>query len=388
MFDAITTDELRRLARPAIGHQVSVLMPTHSSGPAKPQDPILLRQLLDEARTQLVDLGLRGPDADAFLAPATALVGDTAFWVGVGEGLAVYVNAEGERHFRLGHAPATRSVVADRFQLRPLLPAVSASDAFWVAALSQNEVRLLRGSRAAGLLRHDLGDGPTSLDAALRFDDRERQLQSHASSRVGSGGVAITMHGQGGVKDTTDEERRRFCSVVDELLRGVVGSSTDPMVLAGERRLLDDFRAATRFDQLVARDVVGNPDHMSDVELGEAAWEVVSEALEVQRSDDTAAFGAAVDHRATSLDETLLAAIDGKVAALIVPLGVARLGVLDRERRVVDDRVADASGVGVAGVGDLFDLVVAETLRHGGRVHAVDPASVPGPGPVAAILRY
>ncbi|MEZ5378801.1 MAG: hypothetical protein R2733_20035 [Acidimicrobiales bacterium] len=384
MFDAVTTEGLRELARTTTGHHLSVFMPTHPPGaPARAQDPIRLRQLLDRARDQLVDLGMRRPDAEEFLAPATALVGDAAFWTGAGSGIAVFLDADGLRHYRLAHAPEPRSVIADRFQLRPLVPAVAHSDHYWVLSLSQHDVRLLRGNRAEGLRRIGLGDVPTSLEEALRFDDRERQLQSHASSRAGAGGVAMTMHGQGGIKDTTDDERTRFCRIVDGYVRPLVEGGTEPIVLAGERRLLDEFRKVCHLDRLAPRDVVGNPDHLTDQQLGDAAWDIVSDLIEQQLMDDTEVFSAAVENRVSSLDETVLAAIDGKVDTVIVPLGVEHLGELDLRDRVVIDRPA-----GSAGVGDLYDLTVAEVLRHGGRVHAVDAALVPGPGPVAATLRY
>ncbi len=388
MFDAVTTEELRRLARPTAGHQISLFMPTHPTGLAKAQDPILLRQLIEKAKQQLVELGMRGPDADALLAPAGALVDDVAFWTTVEEGLAVFVNTDGLRHFRLGHSPLARSVVANRFQLRPLLASVSASNSYWVLALSQHAVRLLNGSRAGGMRRVDLGEVPTSLEEALRFDDRESQLQSHASGRVGSGGVAITTHGQGGAKDTSDEERSRFCQLVDGYVRAAVlasspADSAAPLVLAGDRRLLDDYRKQSQLGHIVGREVVGNPDDLADHQLGDAAWDVVREELEGQLFDDIEAFGSAIAHRTSTLDETLLAAVDGKVESLIVPLDTAHFGELDHQARHVTDHAA-----GSAGVGDLFDLAVAEVLRHGGRVHAVAPASVPGSGPVAARLRY
>ncbi len=383
MFDAVTTEELRLLARPAAGHQVSISLPTHAAGPDRAQDPIRLRQLLDGARAQLVELGVRGPDADAFLAPAVALLGDANFWANTEAGLGVFINADGFRRYRFDAVPPARVVVSDRFQLRPLLPARSASDSFWVLALSQKDVRLLRGSRIAGLERVDLGDAPTSLEAALRFDDREPQMQSHATGRAGTGGVTASMHGQGGVKDTSDEERSRFCHIVDGGVRTVVGSSNEPVVLAGERRLLDDFRKASQLGHLVDREVVGNPDALSDRQVGEAVWDVVKDVLEQQLLDDAAAFGEAVQHRTSSLDETILAAVDGKVESLIVPLDSVRYARYAPNERIVVDWP-----VGTAGVGDAFDIAVAETLRHGGRVHAVAPGAVPGSGPVATRLRY
>ncbi|MEZ5229073.1 MAG: hypothetical protein R2710_21120 [Acidimicrobiales bacterium] len=210
MFDAVTTEGLRELARTTTGHHLSVFMPTHPPGaPARAQDPIRLRQLLDRARDQLVDLGMRRPDAEEFLAPATALVGDAASGPGPDPAL------------RSSSMPTGCATTGLRMRPNPAasLPTASSSDRSCrpsPTAITTGccpSANTTCGSCAATAPRAcvaSVSATSTSLEEALRFDDRERQLQSHASSRAGAGGVAMTMHGQGGIKDTTDDERTRF----------------------------------------------------------------------------------------------------------------------------------------------------------------------------------
>jgi len=64
----------------------------------------------------------------------------------------------------------TQSVtVAHRFHVRPLLPLFSGDGRYYVLALSQNQVRLLQGSRFS-IGEIDLKDLPGSLAQTLRDD--------------------------------------------------------------------------------------------------------------------------------------------------------------------------------------------------------------------------
>lgn len=285
MLDLVTNDQLRRLAEPEAGTRVTITMPTHPGSAERAQDTIRLKNLLAEAARELAALGSDRGAADALLAPARALLTDDAFWLGLEQGLVVFLDQGGMQTVRVAESVRERCVVADSFHIAPLLPGLSNGNEFWVLALSRNDVRLLNGNRVE-LTEVDLGDTPRSMDEALRLDDREPQLQSHGAGRVATGRTTAAFHGQGSVDDTLHEDTERFCRIVDHHVRQIVGASTAPTVLAGERRLLDTYRSISRLDNLVPEVVAGSADRTTARELAVAGWPLVQPIFDRQADRD------------------------------------------------------------------------------------------------------
>ncbi len=380
MLDAVTFADLRQLAKPNPTNRVSISLPTSRSGAEVTQGPTRLKKLLTLTDKHLKNEGIRPSDTEKLLAPASALLTNDNFWANTELGLALYLDGDGMRTYRLGATLPERYAVADRFQVRPLVPAAVASSTFWVLAISLAKVRLLRGHRDK-LEVVDVEQMPTGIDEALGLDDRERQLQSHGADRVGAGRMVASFHGQGGIEDSREHDRARYCRVIDEHVAREIGDSNAPVVLAGDRRLVDEYRKQSRLTSLAVGSIGGNPDLVAPRALADGAWPIVEPVFEQDRLMDWERFAAApADRRASSLDAAVVAAVDGRVASLTVPLDAERPGQFDVEARTLRDAAA--------GSGDLFDLAVSETLLHGGRVHAVNATDVPGSGAVAAVLRF
>ena len=178
MIDIFSGRDLARLADARNGYCVSIFLPTHLLREKTTQDRIRLKNAVVEAQRELVELGMRTPDAKALLSPVDALRNDGQFWAHLDRGLAVFASSGQVSVYRLADTVKDLVVVADRFHVKPLVPLVASGRVFYVLALSQNQVRLLRGSRY-GVSDIALGEIPPSLAKALRFDDPESQLQSH-----------------------------------------------------------------------------------------------------------------------------------------------------------------------------------------------------------------
>src|SRR5680860_777342 len=67
--DIVTADMFDSLINVQAAPAVSIYLPTHRVGPEIQQDPIRLRNLLQDARGRLAAEGMRGPEADALLRP-------------------------------------------------------------------------------------------------------------------------------------------------------------------------------------------------------------------------------------------------------------------------------------------------------------------------------
>lgn len=380
-MDIVTADDVASLLEHAGDIVVSIYLPTHRSGPETRQDPIRLKNLLSEARAEIVELGKRGPEADRLLEPARALVEDHNFWQHQSSGLALFID-DGMRAYRVQESFEPRVVVGDSFHVKPLLRVMSRGEQFNVLALSENQVRLLWGTRDR-VGQVDLPDEvPESLAAALWFEDPERQVQFRQAASAGMGKGAI-FHGHGGGKDQPQEEIERFFRAVESGVRHLLHPNV-PLVLAGVERLLPIYRQVTAHEPVMEDAVIGNPDRLTPEELHARAWEIVRPSFDRERQEVVDALNADADRRVDSVPEAIEAARAGRVGAVIVASDAAVWG----------DPGADDSGPEVhderrPGDRDLLDVLVADTwTRSGGSVWVVPSEEMPDGAPVAALLRY
>lgn len=386
MADVFRRSDVQDLIEHSGGPVVSILFPTHrAGGDAERQDPLRLRNLLDEAERQLIARGLRGPDASALLAPGRDLLPSGHFWSYQGDGLALYLAPGWSRVYRLPIAVPETVVVAERCYVKPLFDLLFFDRRFFVLALSQNDARLLEASRQ-WVQSINLGDTPRSLAEVLRYDDLEPQQNLHIASRGGTGAQAVFHgHGSGGEVDRVLHERwaRALSRGVEQILHG----EREPLVLAGvgyERVL---FRAATRYPLVLEEGIEGNPELLSPAELQERAWSIIEPLLVGEREAAAARFLEAVGRgarAASGIEDVVQAAIEGRVDQLFVPVGVHVWGTIDP----VAHKVTLTDDDDVDGCEDLLDRAAVETVLTAGTVHVVPAQDVPGPGPAAAVLRY
>lgn len=382
MIDAISERDLRRLVEFDDGYCVSIYIPTHRLGSETAQDPIRLKNALIRVIGELEALGVRRAETERLLASAAALDCNRAFWAHGDLGLAVFISQAGTKTYRLPAAFDELVVVADHFHLQPLLPVVATGEIFYVLVVSANEIRLLRGSRF-GVSELALGDIPASLADALWFTDRQAQLQSHAAGRVGTGGVAATFHGQGASKDTRGVDLDRFFAEVDEGVRQILADGHAPLVLAGVGDTVSHYRHVTKYPYLVEGSIAGSAEGLLPAELHDRAWPLVEPVFTRAQDDARHAFLADAQRSVKTLSQALVAAREGRVAALFIPLGVHCWGHFHTDRQI-----AEMHGERQPGDRDLIDVVAIETLTDRGDVFVVDRSNVPGDGPVAALLRF
>ena len=100
---------------------VSIFLPTQIRGREIRQAPIRLKNLMGEALDGLLSAGLSRAEADAFLAPAAALVNDYGFWQHQDQGLALFLDGGEARLHQVPFPLPERVVVGPGFHVRPLL---------------------------------------------------------------------------------------------------------------------------------------------------------------------------------------------------------------------------------------------------------------------------
>jgi hypothetical protein len=217
--DPVTRDQLKDLLSVEGCPCVSLFHPTSPVGPDSRtydrRDPRRLKNLLRTAREDLRARGVPRREVETILARPQALLDEEQFWQYQANGLALFAAPELFRFYRMPLRLETLCVVANRFHTKPLLPLLTGDGLFYVLALSQNAVRLLEATRDS-FVELELGDIPSSLGAALRYDDPEPQLQYRTAPPAQGGRRAALFHGHGrGVDDVKTNLpmpwRRRRC---------------------------------------------------------------------------------------------------------------------------------------------------------------------------------
>lgn len=372
---------------------LSVYMPTYRRGADVQQNPIRFKNLLRQVEEELIENGLRRPEAEKMLAEARTLQEDYNFWQHQMDGLALFTTHESFEYFRLPLHFEEMVLVADRFHVKPLLPLFIDNGRFYILALSQNDVRLLRGTRDS-VAEIDLQDVPQSLAEALWFDDPEKQLQHHTSAVPSAGegttggtgrGPAI-FHGHGVGDGEAEKERLlRYFHRVDDGLSDLLSAQQAPLILAGVAYLFPIYHEANSYQYLMDEGIPGNPDELSGDELHHQAWQIVAPHFREVYDEAIAHYKnlSATERVSSSLDEIVPAAHYGRVHALFAPLHTEQWGTFNQETGMAEPHAQRERGDV-----DLLDLAAVQTLRNSGTVFAVEEGEIPDGATIAAIFRH
>ena len=366
---------------------VSIYLPTHSALREVRQDAIRLRNLLSDAAKRLAAQRMRGTDIDALRQPAHKLVGDEEFWRYQQQGLAVFLGPGFERIHKLPIAVPEELAIAGHFCIKPLLPLIDSSGAFWVLTVSAGRTRLYQGSRwtfaeVAGL---DLPQGLAEIWGETEYQE------AHKASRVGRppGGPAGLAKAQA-FGDAPEELHK---TQLIELLRRVAAAvepvikrQPAPVILAAEPKIQGHFREIAKWKELLPEGILEFPDSIQPEELHKKACAVFAPREDEARAEWLGRLQTLLGNngKATATPEEIVkAARYGRVDRLFLCGGQPLWGSFDEARdRIVAHREPRA------GDGDLLDYAALMTLRQGGNVTLVDRAQLPPTGPAAAILRY
>jgi len=387
-MDMLTDNDLWILMKKSDGRRVSVYMPTHRMGQEIQQDSIRLKNLLGKAENRLVAGGLRTPDVQTLLEPARDLLSDDLFWQHQSDGLAIFLSSDGLRYYRLPLDFEPVVVVGDRFHVKPLLPLLSGNGRFYILALSQQEVRLLQGTRF-NVSEIELEKVPAGLAQALRYEDAQKTIQFHTSTTTpgGRGERPAIFHGQGTASaDEQKEHILRYFRQVDEGLHEILVETRIPLVLAGVEYLLPLYREANTYPHLVDEGIEGNPEQLRVEELHARAWSIV-EPLFLAAEEEAAGryrqlAGSGSEQASDDLTKVVPAAYVGRVEELFVARDAQRWGTFDpanHEVQIHDD---------VEPGKDLLDFAAIHTFLNRGAVYATEPEQVPSETSLAAVFRY
>ncbi|MFM8262144.1 MAG: hypothetical protein ACKN9S_07690 [Pirellula sp.] len=383
-MDVFELSDLTRLIQSNHGPCVTIMMPTHLSGPDQEQDALRLKNLADQAQESLSKGWLRPCQAREWLEPVRQSMEDVDFWEKRNLGLALFLKSDSFERFRLPIPLEELVLVNQRFYLKPLIRLVTGNHRFLLLCVSQNHVALFEASEFQ-IQRVHVAGLPQRIEQTLNIDEVDRGQQRHMSNRWSKGKQPSVFHGHGGVKDTHKTELTLFFNQIDEVLAPTLRHHTWPMVLAGVDYLLPILRKSLRYPNVVDVEIHGNWDYSMNSQLLERAWPIVQPWLLKDQNNAREKFhDLSNTDLATSDPQTAIkAAFDGRVDTLFVNQEEHLWGRCDPYGQVSATHFQIQSGDD-----DLLDTAAAQTILHGGKVYAMNKDAMPSSASIAAVLRF
>ena len=193
-----------------------------------------------------------------------------------GQSVAVFRSAEVFERIWLDQRVDERAEIAPHFFIRPLLPLFARDRVFYILALSQKDVRLLRCTRTeSGAV--DLGDVPISFDSYMNTAKPDHVRDNRASAGPSAGHSKGVMFGT--VTDTEDnlEYLSHFYKAIDRAVGSVLKDSKAPLVLAGVDYELSLYRSVSNYPRLLDQAVHGAANGLKGGEMHARALEALEQ---------------------------------------------------------------------------------------------------------------
>lgn len=357
----ITRQDLHQLQALTKVPALSILLPTHRTSPDNKQDPIRVKNLVDEA-TERLATEFSARELEPLLKRLEALVSEINYPHTL-DGLALYVSHDFAQLYYLPFPVPARVVIDQTFATRDLVYGMHRALRYWLLLLSQSSTRLFAGTAETLEEVHD---------------------QTFPMQMTGPGATAPLPY----LADSSylDDRHRRFFQQVDSALTAYGKDEVLPLVVGGVDRQISFFQEVSQNASLIAGTLTGNFDRATIHELTPQVWSIMQSVREVQRTDALQELDAAISTQkvVSAIEDVWRFAQESRGKLLLVeknyhvPAIVTEKGQLELVEQVGGTDVMD----------DAVDEIIEVVLAKGGRVAIVEDGSLSGHHHIALILRY
>jgi hypothetical protein len=335
-----------------------------------------------EWRELLRQIEPKAPERD-FLEPLTDFEAVLPEGPRQGQAIGVFRSADLFRTVWLDKRVPAHAVVGPHFYVRPLLPEVTRHKTFYILALSQKNVRLLRCTTHSSEEVQFPEATPKSYDDYMHSAKPDHVLDNRASGGPDIGAGAV-MFGTSSDREDKGEYLAHFYRQIDKGLGEVLRGENDPGVLAGVEYEIALYRSVSKFPRLAEEAVEGAPNSLKAGEMHARAIDAIQRCYERKVDKALAEYNHKVGGGGTNrLKDVVTAAHDGRVLTLLVSDSLQSTGVFDEATHSVKGRAT-----GTTEDEDLVNDAVVQTILHAGQILVAPNSKMPQGAPVAAIYRY
>lgn len=363
--DIPTRSQVEQLLQSRHPGSVTIYLPTEPDGHRTDAERLELAGLAREAIDGLETQALTKSEVTDIEESLADVIDDDEFWRFQANTLALFASPWGLSTYRLPNRIQTLVHVSDQFYVKPLLRALTFPQEAFILAVAQGSVRLIEASP----------DLPAHVV-------RVPELPASVADAVGKSSIADRAP-RGAIQGSEGKKQRmrQYARQIDQAIRPTLSGLDVPLVLAGVEPMVSIYRSVNSYPHLAEAVIEGNPETTSDAELAQAVRAILDDIYAGQLSgireliEEQGSQGKGV----TDLADVARAATIGAVDTLLVDMDAVVNGFVDEMTGAV---IEDDSSPGVT------DEITRRVLLHSGKVFAVRADDVPGPGPVAALLRF
>lgn len=358
---------------------VTMILPTIIRGREVRQNHVRFRNLINDAERRLSHSGWSHSELAVFFQEARALADDKMFWQHQDHSLAVYLNKDMFKVFKLPITLRKLAVVGQRFHVRDLIPLLTESGRYMVLTLSKDSSKLYVANRT-DIEEMTLYDAP---DSDSEGDGEGPSLQFHTGTK--GGGLRPAMY-HGHADEANDVAAEvAWCRAVDDALHAALDDTSVPLVVAAAEPMMSAFLNESDYDALVAKGIECSPNGLSAEDLREQAWELARPWFIKEREKAKRRLSRARSESKFSndLDTIAKAATEGRVDTLFLSRKPREWGVFDAEECELElhDTRHDLDE-------DLLNVAAIEVMRTGGKVYTMRRIDIPREAKAAAIFRF
>ncbi|HTQ95831.1 MAG TPA: hypothetical protein VMH89_03445 [Candidatus Acidoferrum sp.] len=383
LMTVINQTEFVELAK-TTGRSVSIYLPTYRADVSAHDNQLRFKALLHTASQRLQETGLSEHDSGRFLESAHLLFDKLLFWQTLKRTLVVFVS---EHDFRVFHLPLECEelcIVGNRFHIAPLLQMLNEDAPYYLLAVSQNHVRLLRGARE-NIKEVHVPELPSNRQVSLNYDPREGFYQTHSGEPKLRGKEGVVFTGQGGEADVAKDEISAYFRLIDAAVSNYLREQTEPLIFVGVDYLFPLYHRHNHYPFLASAHIAGNPELFSVAELRERAWPIMESLIRERQETAIGRYWELIGQGRSSnrMERILDAAENGMVETLFICPTVRRWGTFDPLAQTLH---LDSGPV--PGNEELVNLAVCLVLKHRGKVESIASGNIPGGGALAAAFRF
>jgi hypothetical protein len=340
---------------------LSILLPTHRTSPDNKQDPIRVKNLVNEA-TERLKTEFSSRELEPLLQHLETLT-STIDYPHTLDGLALYVSHDFAKLYYLPFTVPARIVIDKTFATRDLVYGLHRAQRYWVLLLSQSASRLLAGT------------GETL---------EEVQESGFPMQMTGPGAT-------GPIPDQADssyldDRHRRFFQQVDSAFTAYTKDDPLPLIVGGVDRQISYFQEVSKAPSSIAGTISGNFDRATIHELTPQVWPIIQNVRQQEQANALQELENAIGAQkvVSTIEQVWQFAQEGRGKLLLVEKNYHIPAIITDEGKL---QLVEQPG-GTEIMDDAVDEIIELVLAKGGNVAIVEDGALSAHQNIALTLRY
>jgi len=345
---------------------VSILMPTHRTFPDNQQDPIRLRNLVNQANQRLLG-EFEKKRVSGIMENLTKKTEGIDF-NHLQDSLAIFVNDNFSTMFMFPFPVKERATIDKTFETRDLVFAYNRSQPYYVIVINEKQIKFYL------CVRENLSE---VTHPSLPMTNIVHEIKE---GRIGDASYNDRIR-------ENEERQKNFLREADALLKEFAAAEETPFLITGTQRQISMYREVTRFPNLILGTLKGSYENSSASEISKLVWPIAKEGFANKRKEVLNEVDKAISSKkfASGIDEVWELANEGRGKTLLTEINFEYPAIASSNGlQLVPSEIKPGEDV----LDDAVDEIIESVIGKDGKVVFFDNDILEKYGRIAMILRY